>query len=206
MEVFKGRVYAGDQVANRIYEIAHDLGFTIDLMESAPGPHPATGGHLKAIRSLERIYQQGGEEWFAYTLAIAKAAWPPEDTIAAHGEFLRGLYTFLACESGLYTTAEVVTKFRKATGGDVLKYANALKVLPTRVGLVRSHWAFAFLTVFNKGKKATIEDRITSSGARQIWKTVTPENKPIMPGTGRLGPRGPYRPRTTDKNIGQNEA
>jgi hypothetical protein len=105
IEVFRSRLVAGDARARAIDAVVRRCGLSVN---TDPAP-----GHIAAVRSIEIIYEMGGEDLLGKVLTVLTNAWGNERT-TYNGFALFGVAHFLVryphCDEG--RLVEVISRYR----------------------------------------------------------------------------------------------
>lgn len=117
VERFKARVFSHEPVACELKGIVEECGYTIATHLAA---NQAERGQIRAVATLERIFNRGGEGLLAQTLELAKT-WDG-DARSTDAMFLDGL-SILVAQYGDRIDAEAVSRLGEIAPTVILRRA-----------------------------------------------------------------------------------
>jgi hypothetical protein len=110
-------------------------------------------GSLRAVGSLRRIYEQGGEEALGRTLDIVLGSWG-DATEALDGRILLGLGNVLCWQNGQLDEARLRVKLARVPGGPIRLLARARQLQEDQGGAVAEAVSEVILMEYNKGLRS----------------------------------------------------
>lgn len=163
-DIFRARITAGYPDALDIQRIVNDLGLVIDYRS------PSNPLAVRAISSVQHIYNNSGGDGLRETLLMARMAWPNE-AAGMSGDLILGIGMFIAKHRSM-DPDRLLTTLKKVTPVRLLQQARADRDIIG--GSTGACVAVNIARLYNKGLRSRQVEVLEPRGYGRDWKGHPP--------------------------------